>query len=94
MCTGGVWLSGLKGPSMRQRDNSLARYSVTTEGCSRADPILAEADRKHVPCLKPIRTPNFNPVHIGQMPCPNVGIALVPTPPLPAGWRPTVEPEP
>ena len=55
-----------KKPSMRPSASSSERYSDTTEGCSRADPMLAEAGRRRVPCPKPILKPNFSPVQMSR----------------------------
>ena len=62
MCTSGSREVSLNGPSMRPSDSSLVKYSETTAGCSRADPMLTGADRRRMLSRKPIRNPYFRPM--------------------------------
>ena len=52
----------LNRPSMRPSDSSLVKYSETTAGCSRANPMLTGADQRQMLSRKPIQNPYFSPM--------------------------------
>ena len=52
----------LNRPSMRPSDSSLVKYSETTAGCSRANPMLTGADQRQMLSRKQIQNPYFSPL--------------------------------